>query len=229
MTTSALASLRIWGTVTSPFVRRVRIVALELGVEHQLVDTNGDDGQRELRSRSPIWKVPIAEVSGARELPDATLVFDSHAITELLLQRAGADAPLRAPASWQHDAAVAIDERNAVAVIDAALESLINVFYVGRDGLDVEGSAYLIKQRERAAAALAWLDARIDARGRPCATPRGADADRLGLPEIALVTALGWMRFRDTYPIERHPRLARCLAELDERPSFAATRPFAAR
>ncbi|MFO0633522.1 MAG: glutathione S-transferase family protein [Nannocystaceae bacterium] len=218
-------SLRVWGTVTSPFVRRVRIVALELGMEHELVDTNGDDGQRELRSRSPIWKVPIAEVSGLGDLPPATVVFDSHAITELLLQHAGADAPLRAPASLQRDAAVAIDERNSIAAIDAALESLINVFYLGREGLDVAGATYLTKQRERAAAALTWLDARLDERGRPCATPRGADADRLGLPEIALATALGWMRFRDTYPIERHPRLRRCLAELDERPSFAKTRP----
>jgi glutathione S-transferase len=48
---------------------------------------------------------------------------------------------------------------------------------------------------------------------------------KYGLPEIALGTALGWMRFRNTYPIERHPRLMACARQLEARASFASTQP----
>jgi len=100
------------------------------------------------------------------------------------------------------------------------------VLYLGRDAVAPDASAYLRKQQDRAAKSLAWLDARVDPqdglvtglRARPRLGP-------LGLVEIALVTALDWMRFRQTYPIERHPNLTRMLAIHAERPSFRATIP----
>ena len=193
--------IRLFGTVTSPFVRRVRVVAAELGLPIEMVDTATDAGQAELRARSPIWKVPVAEIDGR-------LVLDSHAITELLLATHG-PGPLRALDPRD------VDARNAIAIVDGALESLINVMYLGRDGVPPERSAYLAKQRERAAAAFAWLEAR---------TWR---VDPPGLAEIALATTIGWVRFRQTYPIEQHPGLVRCFEELEARPSFAATRPHA--
>lgn len=194
--------IRLFGTTTSPFVRRVRVVAAELGVACELVDTAKDEGQAELRERSPIWKVPTAEIGGR-------LVYDSHAITELLMAEHG-PGPL-VPFDPRDVAA-----RNAIAVIDGALESLINVMYLSRDGVAPEQSSYLVKQRDRAAAAFAWLESRCDALGAG-----------LGLVEIALVTTIGWVRFRQTYPIDQHAGLVRCFEHFDARPSFAATRPFA--
>ena len=196
--------LQVYGTFTSPYVRRVRIVAHELGLTCDLVDTAGDAGQAALRERSPIWKVPAAELDGA-------LVFDSHVIGELLLQRHG-PGPLRPLAVDD------IEGRNAISVIDGALDSLINCFYLEREGHGSE-VPYLHKQRQRATSALAWIEQRLGEDG-------SLGGGGFGLPEIGLGTALAWMHFRRTFPVAEHPRLLAALEIYEKRPSFAATREF---
>lgn len=195
--------IRVYGTPTSPYVRRVRVVAHELDLACELVDTASEAGQAELRRRSPIWKIPIAEIAGE-------VVFDSQNITRVLIQRFGDErrSPLAEDdlASW-----------NVVAVIDGALDSLINAFYLARDGVEQAASGYVRKQHGRAAAALRWLEDH----------PEGAHlqvSERLALPALALGTALAWIRFRSMAPVDDYPRLARAAAALEARPSFAATR-----
>ena len=196
--------LRIYGTHTSPYVRRVRIVALELDLAHELIDTATEAGLAALKEVTPIWKVPVAELAGVA-------VFDSTVINEALM-RAHGPGPLAA-----HDPED-IAVRNVMTVIDGALDSLINCFYLARDGVTAEAASYLQKHQDRAASALSWLDARVDG---VWLTP----AKQFGLAEIALGTALGWMRFRKTYPIDRHPALLRCFERHAERTSFVATQP----
>lgn len=197
-----VAMIRIYGTKTSPYVRRVRIVALELGLPITLVDTGSDGGQAELRDRSPIWKVPAASVDGE-------LVLDSRVITEVLLGRAP-DAPLARPLS--------LAERNAITVIDGALDSLINCFYLARDGVDAQQSSYLSKQRERAESAMRWIEDELG-------DGRLSEDESFGLAELALATTADWMRFRDTYPVDEHPRIVACLERCQQRESFVSTRP----
>jgi len=196
-------SMRVFGTVTSPYVRRVRIVAHELSMPCELCDTSTAEGQSLLRQKTPVWKVPIAEIDGQ-------VVLDSHTITELLLAQAGSTqlAPLLIDD---------VEARNTIAIIDGALDSLINRFYLLREGVP-ESTPYLQKQLERTGASLAALEARVEA-------GFVTSKQQLGLPEIALGTALGWMRFRKAYPIEQHPKLIACYEALEQRPSFAATRP----
>jgi glutathione S-transferase len=195
--------MRVFGTVTSPYVRRVRIVAHELSMPCELCDTSSAEGQALLREKSTVWKVPIAEIDGQ-------VVLDSHTITELLLTQAGSTQLTPLPIDD-------VEARNAIAIIDGALDSLINRFYLLREGVP-ESTPYLQKQLERTGAALAALEARIE--GAFVTSKR-----KLGLPEIAIGTAIGWMRFRKAYPIEQHPKLLACHEALEQRPSFAATRP----
>lgn len=194
--------LLVYGTVTSPYVRRVRVVAHELGLAHELIDTSTDAGQAELRRRSPIWKIPAAELDGE-------LVFDSRVICELLVARHGAG---------KLAAVDRLGDRNAITVVDGALDSLINCFYLAKDGVDADAVAYLRKQKERAASAMTWIDAQIHDGWLSA-------KQSFGLPEIALASAAAWMRFRDTYPIDRHPGVLACLERCEARDSFASTRP----
>jgi glutathione S-transferase len=194
--------LLVYGTITSPYVRRVRIVAHELGLAHELIDTSTDAGQAELRRRSPIWKIPAAELDGE-------LVFDSRVICERLVTQHGAG---------KLAGVERLDERNRITVVDGALDSLINCFYLAKDGVDSDAVAYLRKQKERAASAMTWIDAQL--RDGWLSTQQS-----FGLPEIALASAAAWMRFRDTYPIDRHPGVLACLERCEARESFAATRP----
>lgn len=219
--------LIVYGSQTSPYVRRVRVVAHELGLAHELVDTTTDAGQAELRRRSPIWKIPAAELDGE-------VVFDSRVICERLIERHGAgklvgqdrldvnrrsnDGQPAGPPAQRASSRSEVSDMNAMTVVDGALDSLINCFYLGKDGVDSDAVAYLRKQKDRAASAMTWLDAQMK--------DGWLSARRsFGLPEIALGTAAAWMRFRQTYPIEQHPNVLACLERCEARESFAATRP----
>lgn len=196
--------LVVHGTESSPYARRVRIVAAEIGVDCTLLDTRSPEGQARLRACTPIWKLPVAELDGE-------VVLDSHSITELLLLRHGA-------ARLAPFAVDDVEARNVVHVIDGALDALINTFYLGKDGVDPATVPYVARQRQRAGSAMSWLEARLKG-----GTLTGHQT--LGLPEIALGTALGWMVFRDTYPVGQHPALQAFLDVIERRPSFASTRP----
>lgn len=194
--------LKLFGSFTSPYVRRVRIVALELGVEMDWVDTTTAAGQASLRQFNPLWKVPAATVEGEP-------CFESSQINNQLLDRFG-PGPL-APRSTLDGPA-----RNAMAVVDGALDALINAFYLSKDGVIANETSYLQKQYDRAASALNWLEQRV--RG-----PWLTSTEQFGLPEIALLTALDWIRFRDAYPVARHPQLVRCAEEHRGRASVIGT------
>lgn len=196
--------MKLYGTTTSPFVRRVRIVAEEVGAPYALVDASKDEGQTALRAITPIWKVPVAELDGI-------VLLDSHVIVDYLLERWG-NRKLRGVTTanrWR--------EKNLQNVIDGALDSAINLFYLKRDGAP-EDLAYLVKQRGRVEAAMDWLEKQLD-------DGWFTDDRSIGLSEIALVTAIDWMTFRDAYPVERHPGLARFRHVHASVPAFVSTAP----
>jgi glutathione S-transferase len=198
-----LLPLDILGTTTSPYVRRVRIVAEELGLTYTLTDTFTEAGQARLRSVSPLWKVPVLV------MPDGTGLWDSHEIIRLLLERRGpgpflpADDPLVAA--------------NVMNVVDGALDSAVNAFYLRREGADPEHLPYLKKQLARVDAAMLWLDARLPEGGFGDGTP--------DLVDLALFTAIEWMAFRDAWPVAQHAKLQAFRERCALRPVWGATAP----
>lgn len=201
--------MRLHGTFTSPFVRRVRVVGRELGHALEWVDTSTPEGQASLQRLSPLRKVPVLEVGGVG-------VLDSHAICDLLLAQAGGCGELRRPR-----AATQIAEGNVINAIDGALESAIRGFYFRRDGVDSEAIPYMRGERERVVRTLAWLDGQV--RGAWCTADDG-----FGLAELAMVTTLEWMQFRAVARLEGYANLLALMAAHAQRPSLVETRPFAA-
>ncbi len=191
--------MRLFGTTTSPFVRRVRVVAAEVGEPVDLVNTATDVGMAQLRDVSPIRKVPVAII-------DNRLLYDSRVIVDWLTttRRWGDIEPPRD--RWR--------EQNLLNAIDAALDSVIQLFYLRRDGVTVDGTAYAQRNLERADAIFAWLAREL----RPQA---------FALPEISVACALDWMDFRTCYPTERASGLDAVRVALRDRPSMVATRPHA--
>lgn len=212
--TTAEAALEIFGTTTSPFVRRVRVVAIERAIPFSLVDTNTTDGQSRLRALSPVWKVPTARFA------NGLVVWDSRVIIDVLCRDGW--SPLRSP---PHDTTAALDEENTVNAIDEALLALIRRFYLTKDGAPVDAAAH-VKDKARAENILRWLEGRI--RDDKYVGAFGA-GHGLGRAELALLTAIEWMRFRDVVDISgAFPKLAAFEASWAERASFAATRPGSA-
>lgn len=197
--------MRLLGTLTSPYVRRVRIIGQELGLHLEFVDITTPDGRAALVHLGPLHKYPVLEVGGVG-------VFDSHAITDLLLSQHG-HGGLRAP-----HAATQIVEGNVLYAADGALDAGIRVFYCRRDGVDIATLPFMRSEVERIERTLAWLDGQL--RG-PWCTPD----DGFGLAELALATTLEWMRFRNIADLAPHHNLLAFLAAHRERPSLLATRP----
>jgi glutathione S-transferase len=202
-----LAAMKLYGSTTSPFVRRVRIVLAEIGVPTSLTIVNTKETEGILRAVTPLWKMPVAEVDGQT-------IFDSRVIIDYLLARHAH------PTIATHGGEPTVRESNVRSVIDGALEAAIFVFYLRRDGADVDRMPYALKQVERVHSALAWVEAQLDETAR-----LGGTGDAIALPELALATALDWMDFRATYETSQHPRLQPFRARFAARPSFAATAP----
>jgi len=190
--------MKIYGTTTSPFVRRLRVVAAEVGEPIERVDTATDAGMALLREVSPIRKVPVAMI-------DDRPLFDSHAIVAWLTERRGWGG-LAPPGE-------ALWESNVLNAIDGALDSVIQLFYLRRDGVAIDGTPYADRQLERADAIFAWLATQLRPR-----EPQG-----LGFVEVALICALDWMDFRNTF--ETGDRFARLRTVLGARPSLEKTKP----
>jgi glutathione S-transferase len=197
--------MKLYGTTTSPFVRRVRVVAAEVGEPIDRIDTATDAGMAALREISPIRKVPVANVDGR-------LLYDSRAIIAWLTTTRGWGELAPPRDAWR--------EANLVNAIDSALDSVIQLFYLRRDGVAIDGTPYAERQLARTDAIFAWLATELAADGR-------GFAPGLGLAEISLIAALDWMDFRATYPTERARGVASVRGAWSDRPSLATTRPHA--
>lgn len=189
--------LTIWGTPTSPYVRRTRIVAAELGLPSTLRNTNDEGVQDELVAVCPTWKIPTVR------FPDGRVIWDSAILHDVLL----AATPGVIPAQD-------LDGRLRIAAIDAGLDAAIALFYMKRDAVDL-GVPYLVKQRARIDAAMRWVIGEVEA---------GRVGQSLTLDTIALVTTLEWFRLRSAWPVE-DPALIAVLQRWSERASFVGTRP----
>lgn len=197
--------MKLYGTTTSPFVRRVRVVAAEVGEPVDRIETAGDAGQATLREVSPIRKVPVALIDGRK-------LYDSLVIIDWLTTTRGFGGVVPPRDRWR--------QLNLINAIDEALESMIQVFYLKRDGVGGDDNVFAKRQLERADAVLAWLTTEL--------APDGASfGDGFGLAEISLLCALEWFDFRKAYPTERASGLAGVRAAWSERASMVATRPHA--
>lgn len=198
-----VAAMKLYGTTTSPFVRRVRVVAAEVGEPIDRIDTATEAGQAALREVTPIRKVPVAIVDGRP-------LFDSCAIMAWLVATHGRGGLAADRDRWR--------ELNLVNAIDGALEAILQLYVLRRDGIAIDGTAFARRQLDRAETIFAWLGTQLASDGR------GFDAG-LGVPEIALACALDWLEFRDAYPVERAGAVLGVRAAWRDRPSLATTRP----
>jgi glutathione S-transferase len=197
--------VELLGNVRSPYVRRVRIVALELGVKLAWIDTDVPEGEALLRELNPLWKMPVARFG-------AQVLFESGLISRELLRLYGPE-PL---APWDERDGLA---QTLLATIDGVLDSRLNVAYLGRDGIAAEASAYLRKQQARAEHALGWLERQSAEWLR--------QERQLGLVDIAWVTTCHTLRTRHAMPLEQHPNLVAWAERYSNRSSVILTGPEA--
>ena len=198
--------MKLYGSLTSPFVRRVRFVAAELKIDYTLVDTLLESGQVEMRTKNPLWKVPYVEFDNGIKL------WDSHVIISYLFENYG-HGNIRISndkEKWR--------ELNIIHAIDTAVESAINVFYLKNDGLNPDQVPYLTKQLQRITSIFKWIESEISGKYFTA-------EQKMGLSELNLLTILDWLRFRNAYPVMDNKLWAEILEEQYNNDTLKLTRP----
>ena len=199
-------SLQLLGSRTSPFVRQVRVTALEKGLGEALPlrETNPFENDPALLAANPLGKVPAVVGTPLGTLHDSRLLceyIDSLRPEPPLLPRDGG-------ARW----AVLRRQATAVGIMDAAAA---HVMEARRD--DGAISAHWQQRREQAMA-----------RGAAAlAADFAQDGFALDLGSIATALALAYLDFRHPQVEWRraHAALAAWVDDFAQRPSMTASAP----
>lgn len=210
--------LTLRSSPASPFVRKIRIAANLLGLEHEIAVEIADttDPADSVRQQNPLGKIP------ALVLEDGMVLFDSRVILEYLDHRAGGGRIIPKDA----DARFAALRLQALA--DGMMDASILLVYEGRwRPAERHEPKWIDLQAGKVARALAALEA-----GMAPSTPMpGIGHAGLDTPptigQIALACALGYrdFRFAGTWR-QDHPRLVAWLDNFAAQvPAFAATKP----
>ena len=203
--------MKLIGSVTSPYVRKVRIVMLEKKLDYQFVLEDVWAADTNMHNANPLGKVPCLVMEGGEA------VFDSRVIVEYLdtLSPVGKLIPVQG----RERAEVKTWEALADGVLDAAILARLEASWAGR----TEG------QRSQA-----WIDRQIGKIHTSLKAMSAGLGDKLfcsgvhfSLSDVAVGCALSYLDFRFAQIDWRaqHPNLARLQEKLTQRSSFIETQP----
>lgn len=203
--------MKLIGSTTSPYVRKVRVVLAEKKLDYQLVLENVWADETTISQSNPLGKVPCLVMEGGEA------VFDSRVIVEYLDTLSPVGKLL--PTSGRERAEVKTWEALADGLVDAAVLARLEATWAGRqDGERCQ--AWIDRQ-------LAKVRQSLQAISDGLGDKPYCSGIHLSLSDIAVGCALGWLelRFPEIAWREDHPNLGRLLDKLMLRPSFADTRP----
>jgi len=202
--------VRLFVTRPSPYARKARAAAVELGLEgrvavEELPPRMPQVPKPDLDALNPLGKVP------ALVLDDGCVIVDSPVILAYLDALGGGGRLI--PEGEERWRALTL-EALADGCMDAGVVVRVEQMKDAADRNAAEIAAYVGK-----------IERTLDLIER--------DADWLGgnfnVGQLALACAVDWLIFRDLVPdpLAKRPRLSDALAELRQRPALAATAPSA--
>lgn len=203
--------MKLIGSTTSPYVRKVRVVMAEKRLDYALVLENVWAADTTIAASNPLGKVPCLVMEGS----DA--MFDSRVIVEYLDTLSPVGKLI--PQQGRERAEVKTWEALADGVLDAAILVRLERTFDGR----AEGersAAWVERQLAKVAAGLKAMERGLGDKAFCCGV-------YLTLADIAVGCALEWLTFRFPEITWRddHPQLVRLMDKLAQRPSFVDTRP----
>lgn len=209
--------MKLIGSLSSPYVRKVRIVMAEKKLDYQFVleDVWASDA---ILKMNPLGKVPCLVMEGQDSITGA--VFDSRVIVEYVdtLSPVGRLIPERGRERTE----VRTWEALADGVLDACVAARLEEHWAGRTPEQRSG-AWVQRQMDKVGAALVSMNHGLGERAWCSGT-------HFSLADIAVGCALGYLDFR--FPQldwrSEHANLARHFEKLSARASFVDTAPPAA-
>jgi glutathione S-transferase len=205
--------MKLIGSLTSPYVRKVRVVMAEKKLDFQLLleDVWGTDA---VLKYNPLGKVPCLVMEGGEA------VFDSRVIVEYLDTLSPVGKLI--PPSGRERVEVRTWEALADGLLDAAILARLEATWSER-GDGERSQAWIARQMSR-------VHATLKAFSQGLGEKPWCSGIHFTLADVAVGCALGYLDFRFA-PIDwrgEYPNLARFAEKLAARPSFVDTAPQAA-
>jgi len=203
--------MKLIGSTTSPYVRKVRVVMAEKKLEFTFVKEDVWSDESSISDVNPLGKVPCLVMEGAEAL------FDSRVIVEYLDTLSPVGKLI--PAVGRERAEIKTWEALADGVMDAAILARLEATWTGRT---------------KAQRSQAWINRqaiKVDNALRAMSNGLGEKAFcagiHLSLADIAVGCALGYLDFRFPQLTWRsdYGNLVRLYEKLAQRPSFIDTIP----
>lgn len=202
--------MKLIGSLTSPFVRKVRVVMAEKKLDYQL-ELEDAWGSDKVSASNPLGKVPCLV------LPGGEAIFDSRVIVEYLDTRSPVSRLI--PESSRERIEVRAWEALADGVLDAAILARLEQTWAGRTA-EQRSQAWVDRQLDKVQASLVAISKGLG--NKPW-----CGGIHMSLSDIAVGCAVDYLAFRFPHIGWRasQPNLARLADKLNARPSFIETKP----
>lgn len=185
---------KLIGSLTSPYVRRMRMVMENLPFELQEINIFEGPGLQELNKVNPLNQIPVL-LDGEKTIWDSRVIFNylnkKHNLQEL---------------SWE--------EENTLTAVEGALTSGINLFLLKRSGINTEESSLFIdRQKARIESVLHHLKPYLEDKA----------LDEWNFQTMTIYAFLEWATFRKVISLDDKPYCQAFLNKHAYRPAVKAT------
>jgi len=203
--------MKLIGSLTSPFVRKVRVVLAEKKLDYKFEVEDVWAADTRISDANPLGQVPCLVMEGGEA------IFDSRVIVEYVdtLSPVGKLIPL----SGRERVEVKTWEALADGLLDAAIVARMEATWAGRTDAQ-RSTAWIDRQMDKVTGALKAMSLGLGDRS-------WCTGNHHTLADIAVGCALGYLDFRFPQIAWRtdHPNLARLADKLAQRQSFIDSAP----
>ena len=200
--------MKLIGSYTSPFVRKVRIVLAEKKMECEFDIDSPWTADSAVPNHNPLGKIPVLL------LDDGTPLFDSRVIVEYIDNVTPNNKLFPAPNRER------IEVKRWEALADGLLDAAVAALLEGKRPDGEKSAGWIERQLGKVDRSLAFMADELGEKNFCMGT-------HFSMADIAVGTALGYLNFR--FPAidwqERHTNLAKLYDKLMQRPSFAESVP----
>jgi glutathione S-transferase len=201
--------MKLIGSLTSPYVRKARIVFAEKKIEVPLIQENVWSQDTKIMQANPLGKVPCLVMD------DGGAMFDSRVIVEYADTLSPGNKLI--PSSGKERAAVKTWEALADGILDASVLARLEATWRPDEQ---KSQAWIDRQLHK-------VDVSLKAMSNGLGESEWCFGNQIGLADISVGCALDYLIFR--FPNNQwqasYPNLNRLYKKLMARPSFANTTP----
>lgn len=203
--------MKLIGSLTSPYVRKVRVVMAEKKLDYQHVQEDVWAPGTTIGESNPLGKVPCLVMEGGEA------VFDSRVIVEYLDTLSPVGKLI--PSQGRERAEVKTWEALADGLMDAALSARLEATWSGRT--EAQRSQPWIERQ------LGKIHATLKSMSTGLADKSFCSGIHFSLSDVAVGCALGYLDLRFSHIAwrESYPNLAKLQEKLVQRVSFIETLP----